>query len=342
MKPMISHKRMYKAFIQGGLGDPGIYHLWTPIWAVRSRIWRRKGEKKHAARAFGEAVRGGIEEGSPVLLRQLADAIEAVMQFERDPANCLRADIYYAIEELNQSGSAFSRADVLRLLKDNLLTGVDAGTLDRELRRFGLDDVIPKAKEKPGRGGGTLGSPGAGDLDRLAEVRQSGIHQRGLFARRSIPKGARVIEYIGDRVIKPESERRSNEQMERATKTGEGGVYVFTLNDRYDIDGSIAGNIARFANHSCDPNCETDIIDDRIWVIATRDIRKGEEIVYNYNFDLDHYEDHPCRCGAKNCVGFIVGEEHWPKLRSELARKAKKSGKTAKGRKAGKTRGGRK
>ena len=62
-------------------------------------------------------------------------------------------------------------------------------------------------------------------------------------------------------------------------------------------------------NHSCSPNCEAQNMDGGIWIIALRDIRAGEEITFNYNYDLTDYKEHPCRCGAPNCVGFILAEE---------------------------------
>jgi hypothetical protein len=97
-----------------------------------------------------------------------------------------------------------------------------------------------------------------------------------------------------------------------------GAVYIFTINSRYDIDGWVPYNHARWINHSCDPNCETLIDGEKVWIRAVRDIKKGEERVYNYGYDLDNFEDHVCKCGSKNCVGYIVDEEAWPKLKRRL------------------------
>ncbi|MEM8952950.1 MAG: SET domain-containing protein-lysine N-methyltransferase [Verrucomicrobiota bacterium] len=164
-------------------------------------------------------------------------------------------------------------------------------------------------------------------------VKRSGIHARGLFAKRAIPEGTRVIEYIGEKVTKAESERRGREQDAIGRDTGEGTVYIFTLNKRHDIDGNVEWNWARLANHSCDPNCTTDIVRGKIWLIAERDIAKGEEIVYDYNFDLEYYEEHPCLCGSHNCCGFMVGETYRDKLKKLLKDKKKKANK--KGKKGG-------
>ncbi|MEE9553990.1 MAG: SET domain-containing protein-lysine N-methyltransferase [candidate division Zixibacteria bacterium] len=148
-------------------------------------------------------------------------------------------------------------------------------------------------------------------------VRKSRIHGTGVFARTDIPAETRVIEYVGDRITKAESDRRYQLSWDRSQngKGDEGIVYIFTLNKRHDIDGDVGWNTARYINHSCDPNCETDIIRGHIWIIAKRDIKKGEEFSYNYGYDIDAWEDHPCRCGSENCIGFIVDEDHWPKLR---------------------------
>jgi len=149
---------------------------------------------------------------------------------------------------------------------------------------------------------------------------------KGIFAKKDIPKGAKIIEYVGNKLTKKQSEVRADEILEASRNhTMAGGVYIFELNKRYDIDGSVSWNTARFINHSCDPNAESDIIGGRIWIIATRDIKKGEEITYDYGYDMDDYESHPCRCGKPNCVGYIVAQEHWTKLKRKLARKKAKA-----------------
>ncbi len=161
-------------------------------------------------------------------------------------------------------------------------------------------------------------------VNEYCEARPSRIHNMGLFARKDIPEGAKVIEYVGEKITKKESNRRGLELEEKAKKSGGGAVYIFELNKRHDIDGSVDYNYARFANHSCDPNCETDCIRGRIWITALREIKKGEEITYDYGYDLCHFLDHPCRCGAGNCPGYIVRQDQWPKL-ARILRKKKKN-----------------
>src|SRR6185503_14395923 len=145
----------------------------------------------------------------------------------------------------------------------------------------------------------------------LYEVNPSSIHGMGVYARVDIPQGTRVLEYIGERVTKEESLRR---------RQG-GNFFVFDVTEEFDIDGAVDWNPARFINHSCAPNCEAEMKEERIWIIALRDIKASEELTFNYGYDLDDYEDHPCRCGAPECLGFMVAEEHFAGVRRKEARK---------------------
>lgn len=155
------------------------------------------------------------------------------------------------------------------------------------------------------------------------EIRKSRIHNKGVFAKKRIPKNTVVMEYVGEKITKKESDRRADAMLEKAKRDpNNGSVYVFELDKKYDIDGNVPWNTARFINHSCDPNCEADVIKGKILIKAVRDIKKGEEITYNYNYDVDeHTLQHPCRCGTKRCVGFIAAEEQWGKLKRLLAKK---------------------
>lgn len=145
--------------------------------------------------------------------------------------------------------------------------------------------------------------------------RNSLIHGRGIFAKKNIPVGTRIIEYVGEKITKVEAEKRALIPLNRHKQDKTlGAVYLFELNKRYDIDGNVSYNTARHINHSCDPNAETEIIRGKIWVIALRDIPKDEEITYNYSYGYDGYDEHPCRCRTNRCIGYILAEEHWPKL----------------------------
>ncbi len=139
----------------------------------------------------------------------------------------------------------------------------------------------------------------------LVRIGKSTIHGAGAFARRDIRRGKRIIEYVGRRLSKREGQAELENQ----------NAYIFNLNDEVDIDGSVDWNLARFLNHSCGPNCEAEIVRGRIWIFARRNIKAGEELTYNYSHELEGYEDRPCRCGARSCVGYIVSEEYFPRLR---------------------------
>ncbi len=139
----------------------------------------------------------------------------------------------------------------------------------------------------------------------LVIFKKSPIHGWGGFARKEIKKGKRIIEYVGEKLTKEAAEQALEDQ----------NCYVFTVNDDFDLDGSVDWNPARFINHSCKPNCESDVKKDRVWIYATKRIKKGEELAYNYGHDIDDYLDRPCQCGAKKCVGYMVAEEHFETLR---------------------------
>lgn len=153
---------------------------------------------------------------------------------------------------------------------------------------------------------------------KLYEVKSSGIHNHGIFARVDIPKEAKVIEYIGEKITKAESDRRALAWDEEARTKGMGLVYIFELNKRYDIDGNVDYNTARLINHSCEPNCEAVNIRGHIWITAIRDIAFGEELTYDYGYDMENFLDHPCLCGSDDCIGYIVREDQRKKVKKLL------------------------
>ncbi|MBF0533277.1 MAG: SET domain-containing protein-lysine N-methyltransferase [Candidatus Omnitrophica bacterium] len=153
-------------------------------------------------------------------------------------------------------------------------------------------------------------------------VQKSAIHNQGIFAAADIPRGARIIEYIGRKITKAQSVRLADLFLEKAKGNQDhGAVYIFELNKRHDLDGAVPENTARYINHSCHPNCEAQIIRGHIWIISRRKIKAGEELTYNYGYDVDHYEDHTCHCGAPNCVGYIVARAQWQKLKKKILHK---------------------
>lgn len=143
----------------------------------------------------------------------------------------------------------------------------------------------------------------------LIRVRRSRVHGQGVFARRRIRKGARIIEYLGDRVSHKEADRRYE-----AKTTDDNHTFLFIVDGRTVIDAGVDGSDARFINHSCDPNCETVIENRRVFIEAIRTIQPGDELSYDYQIqrepgdpeDID--EVFACRCGASGCRGTML----WP------------------------------
>ena len=132
-------------------------------------------------------------------------------------------------------------------------------------------------------------------------VRKSRIAGLGLFAAQPLKPGTRILPYIGEKITKDESTKRLTQ----------GNAYIFTFNDRYDIDGKVLRNTARYINHSCDPNCEVHKTQRTLWIVALRDIQEGEELTYNYGYELDDETPHACTCGADNCCGYILAQQYW-------------------------------
>lgn len=157
----------------------------------------------------------------------------------------------------------------------------------------------------------------AGDLPartkEMIQFRDSGIHGMGGFALRKIRKGTPLIEYVGEKITKAEA----------ALRIAADNPFVFILDDETDLDGNVDWNPARFLNHSCEPNAVAEIFDDQIWIMAQRTIQPGEEITFNYSYDLENYEEHLCLCGAAQCVGYMVAEEFFPQVRASAAQAAR-------------------
>ena len=143
----------------------------------------------------------------------------------------------------------------------------------------------------------------------LITFRRSAIHGTGGYARKDLTAGTQIIEYVGEKITKSEALVRCEANNE----------YIFTLDDEFDLDGNVPWNPARFINHSCAPNCEAEVEAGRIVIVASRDIPAGEELTFNYGYDLEDYREHPCRCGAEECLGFIVAEEFFDHVRSQNA-----------------------
>ena len=144
--------------------------------------------------------------------------------------------------------------------------------------------------------------------------KKSGINNLGLFAGRDIKKGEKVIEYKGRKFTHKQVEEDDRFDNSKA-------IYLFTLNERYVLDGDTKTNTAKYINHSCDPNCEVDIIKGKIWIIAIKDIKKGDELSYDYGFGYDaDFRQFPCKCGSKNCCGYIVRDDQRWRINRKYAK----------------------
>ena len=162
-------------------------------------------------------------------------------------------------------------------------------------------------------------------------VRHSRVHGYGCFARRFIPEGTRIIEYVGERISHKEADRRYE-----GADVNDNHTFLFIADRRTVIDATRDGNESRFINHSCDGNCESEIEKSRVFIDATRDIEKGAEPGYDYQIGRDRNdppnvdEIYACRCGSPKCRGSML----WPPLKEFRKRQAARKRAAAK-RKAG-------
>ena len=165
---------------------------------------------------------------------------------------------------------------------------------------------------------------------RWIEVRESPIHGSGVFAARRIPKGTRVIEYLGDRITHKEADDRYEDH-----DPSDNHTFLFIVDRRTVIDAGVNGNAARFINHSCDGNCTSVIEQRRVFIESTREIAKGEELGYDY--EIGREKDDPenvdeifaCRCGSPKCRGTMLYPAEKPAKKKKAKKKVAKK-KTAK------------
>lgn len=163
-------------------------------------------------------------------------------------------------------------------------------------------------------------------------VRNSKIHGKGVFAKRDIRKGTKILEYTGKIVSREEAD-----EIGTTTVDGHTHTMLFTIDDERVIDGNVGGD-AKYINHSCDPNAEAiQYDDDRIWIEAKRAIPKGQEIVYDYHLEVPGKitekvkKEYACYCGSANCRGTQIAKSILDKLKKkEEKKKAKKEKKEAK------------
>jgi len=148
----------------------------------------------------------------------------------------------------------------------------------------------------------------------LVEVQRSPVHGNGVFARRRIARGTRIIEYVGERVSHAEADRRYADR-----DLTDNHTFLFIVDNRVVIDAGVGGNAARFINHSCEPNCETVIEERRVFIYALRAIDAGEELAYDYLIQREK-DDPPgieeifrCHCEAATCRGTMLAPPKMPR-----------------------------
>jgi len=144
-------------------------------------------------------------------------------------------------------------------------------------------------------------TPPAADARRI-QVRRSGVHGKGVFALKAIPAGERIIEYKGQVITWKEALKRHPHDPKDPNHT-----FYFHVDDKHVIDAKVAGNAARWINHACDPNCQADEVEGRVYIRALRDLAPGEELFYDYGLMIDERytpslkREYECRCGSPNC-----------------------------------------
>ena len=126
---------------------------------------------------------------------------------------------------------------------------------------------------------------------------RSSVHGYGVYAGETIAKNTRIIDYAGE-LIRNDADCEAREEAYRER----GEMWVFRVNRVWSRDANVGGNIARFINHSCSPNCCFEVVDKTIWIKAARNIRRGEELTYDYKPIGERTI--PCRCRA-DCTNFI-------------------------------------
>src|SRR5688572_8902240 len=161
----------------------------------------------------------------------------------------------------------------------------------------------------------------------LFEIRTSPINGRGAFALQRIPKNKRLIEYTGERV----SHEVADARYDAEEAAGNTHTVLFAIDAKMVIDAGVGGNDARFFNHSCDPNCTSEIVRRRVYLKTVREIQPGEELVYDYEIPNEGETEetalakYPCHCGADNCRGTLLLPPVEPRRKAKKGSARKRS-----------------
>ena len=174
-------------------------------------------------------------------------------------------------------------------------------------------------------------SPSGSSSNRRIQVRRSGVHGKGVFALQNLAEGETLIEYVGEIISWDEAQDRHPHDPKDPNHT-----FYFHVNEDKVIDALHGGNSSRWINHSCDPNCEADEDNERVFIKALRNIKAGEELNYDYGLIIDEpytkklKAEYPCWCGAKNCRGTLLSPKDradTPKIPSQKKAKSKSKSK---------------
>ncbi len=165
---------------------------------------------------------------------------------------------------------------------------------------------------------------------RRIQTRRSTVHGNGVFAVQDLAEGETLIEYKGQVISWKEALRRHPHDPSQPNHT-----FYFHIDDGRVIDGNVEGNAARWINHSCEPNCEADEVNGRVYIKALRNIAAGEELNYDYGLVIDEpyteklLSEFPCWCGSEQCRGTLLtpkdeDEEKDKKKKKRAKKKAEK------------------
>ncbi|MDH4376884.1 MAG: SET domain-containing protein-lysine N-methyltransferase [Ramlibacter sp.] len=203
---------------------------------------------------------------------------------------------------------------------------------------------MPTKKPAPGRAKPSVATAAAtaAAAGRRIQVRRSGVHGRGVFALQDIAEGEPIIEYVGEIITWKEALRRHPHD-----PTDPNHTFYFHIDDGRVIDALYGGNSSRWINHSCDPSCEADEEEGRVFIKALRNIHAGEELSYDYGLIIDApytkklKAEYPCWCGAASCRGTLLAGDGKKEKKSKKNSKGKGKGKSkkAKDKNGGKSQG---
>jgi uncharacterized protein len=166
---------------------------------------------------------------------------------------------------------------------------------------------VPQAPKKQASRAKPSATAPAAEGGRRIQVRRSGVHGKGMYAVKALKKGEVLIEYTGERISWKEALRRHPHDPQDPDHT-----FYFHIDDAQVIDAKYGGNAARWINHACNPNCEADEVDGRVFIKALRNIKPGEELFYDYGLTIDERytpalkRRFPCHCGTKGCRGTLL------------------------------------